>query len=56
LGTFGTVATNGSIVPAPVGYDYGGIGGMMIDLPFTTAPGPRQGSHFRVRVPWDSLY
>jgi hypothetical protein len=22
-------------------------------LSFTTAPGPRKGSHFRVRVPWD---
>jgi hypothetical protein len=24
------------------------------DLSFTVAPGPRQRSHFRVRIPWDS--
>jgi hypothetical protein len=33
---------------------WGALSDERTGLPFTTAAGPRQRSHFRVRVPWDS--
>jgi hypothetical protein len=34
---------------------WGALSDEKTGLSFTIAPGPRQSSHFRVRVPWDSL-
>jgi hypothetical protein len=32
---------------------WGALSDEMTGLSFTSAPGPRQRSHFRVRLPWD---